>query len=104
MASRGPYPSAFEGHSIQPPGMMRHGPFPGVSPDGHRSLEHIFEAERLTRENRRLAATQVDHQRELVAAQQEVQRLKAHIGSTQTESDIQIRILLEKIKKMEADI
>ncbi|CAK7322526.1 unnamed protein product [Dovyalis caffra] len=39
-----------------------------------------------------------------VAAQQEAQRFKAHIRSIQTESDIQIRVLLDKIAKMEKDI
>lgn len=119
MAARGHIPSAFERRAAQAPGMMRHGPFPGLGPAaGQRSLEPLrppellenkiavqaAEIEQLAGENHRLAATQLTMRRELVAAQQEVQRLKAHIGSIQTESDLQIRILLDKIAKKEADI
>ncbi|KAJ7979550.1 Protein FLX-like [Quillaja saponaria] len=98
--------------------MMRHGPFPGLGPAaGHRPLESIpphllenkiavqeTEIERLAGDNHRLAATHVSLKQEFVAAQQEVQELKAHIRSIQTESDIQIRVLLDKITKMEAEI
>ncbi|KAF8400449.1 hypothetical protein HHK36_013747 [Tetracentron sinense] len=100
-------------------GMMRHGPFPGLgSAAGHRPLEQLptrvllenkmavqaTEIERLATENQRLASAHVALRRELLVAQQERQRLQAHIGSIQTESDIQIRVLLEKITKMDASI
>uniref|UniRef100_A0A5B7C244 Protein FLX-like 4 n=1 Tax=Davidia involucrata TaxID=16924 RepID=A0A5B7C244_DAVIN len=113
MAARGHIPSAYEGRSAQAPGMMRHGPFPG-----HRPMEPLpppellenkvavqrAEIERLAGDNHRLAATHVTLRQDLVAAQQEIQRLRAHIRSIQTESDIQIRVLLDKIAKMEVDM
>lgn len=91
---------------------MRHGQYPGLGPGaGHRPelmenkiAAQVAEMERLRRENQRLASTHVALREDLVATQQETQRLQAHIGSIQTESDIQIRMLLEKIKKMEVDI
>ncbi|XP_042495200.1 protein FLX-like 4 isoform X2 [Macadamia integrifolia] len=114
MAARGHIPSSFEGRVVQAPGMMRHGPYPGA---GQRLLEPLppellenkvaiqaEEIDRLVRENQRLAGTHVALKEERLAAQQEMQRLQAHIGSIQTESDIQIRVLLEKISKMEAEV
>ncbi|KAJ4833123.1 hypothetical protein Tsubulata_006229 [Turnera subulata] len=62
------------------------------------------EIERLSAENRRLANSHVVMRDDLVNARQEAQRLGAHIRSIPTESDIQIRVLAEKIKKMEAGI
>ncbi|KAM7472866.1 hypothetical protein LguiA_011049 [Lonicera macranthoides] len=112
MNSRGNLPYGGRS-SVQPPGMMRHGPFPA----GHRSTEphrpelqenkfEIQEAEieRLVCDNHRLASTQVALREDLVASQQDIERLRAHIRSIQTESDIQIRVLLDKIAKMEVDI
>lgn len=83
--------------------MMRRGPLPPPELMESKIAAQVAEMERLTRENRRLAGTHVSLRQDLVATQQEMQRLEAHIGSIQTESDIQIRMLLEKIKKMEAD-
>lgn len=117
MAGRGQIPLQYEGRSVQAPGMMRHGPFPGSSPAGHRAMEplppermeakiavQVAEIERLAGDNHRLAATHGALRQDLAAAQQEIQRLRAHIKSVQTEGDIQIRVLLEKIAKMEFDI
>lgn len=114
MASRGQKPS-YEGRSLHAPGMMRHGPYPGLGPSGHRQLEPLHhpenklahqagEIERLVEENQQLAASQGGLRHELLSAQQELQRLKAHLRSIQTESDIQIRVLLDKIGKMEGTI
>ncbi|KAK9093896.1 hypothetical protein Scep_025365 [Stephania cephalantha] len=118
MASRRVAP-AFEGRTVQAPGMMRRGSYPVLDAGvGHHSLESLpsskllekkvvvqeAEMECLTRENQRLAATHVTWRQELVAMQQEMQSLQARIGSIETESGIQIRILLEKIAKMEDDI
>ncbi|KAJ4958141.1 hypothetical protein NE237_025252 [Protea cynaroides] len=118
MSARGHIPSSFEGRAIQAPGMMRHGPFLGMGPSaGQRHLDPLppellenkvaiqaAEMDRLVRENQRLAGTHVALREELVAARHEMQRLQAHIGSIQTESDIQIRVLLDKISKMEAEV
>lgn len=119
MAARGKIPQALEGRSKQSAGMMRHGPLPGLSSAaGHRSLESLpppqllenkiaaqeAEIERLAGDNHRLANTHVALREALVAATQDAQKLKSHIRSIQTESDIQIRVLLDKIAKMEVDI
>lgn len=113
MASRGYIPPGQGGRSAQAPGMMRHGPFPS----GTRIIETLppelvenkialqeAEIERLAGDNHRLAATHVALRQDLVASQHDIQRLRAHIRTTQTETDIQIRALLEKIGKMELDI
>ncbi|OWM89957.1 hypothetical protein CDL15_Pgr012594 [Punica granatum] len=116
-------PRPHEGRPNQAPGLMRHGPAPILVPlSGNRPVERIgpppppldllenkvraqeAEIERLVAENRRLASTQGTLREELVTAQQEAQRLKAHIKSIQTESDIQMRILRDKIAKYEVDI
>lgn len=117
MASRGH--GLYEGRSIQAPGMMRHGPVPGaLGPAAHHPLEHLplpellenkmasqaAEIEKLLMENRRLAATNEGMRQEIGANQQEAQRIKSHIGSIRTEADIQVRGLVEKIRKMEDDI
>ncbi|XAR51237.1 hypothetical protein NMG60_11005803 [Bertholletia excelsa] len=116
MAAKGQIPSSSGRRSIQAPGLMRHGPYPG--PGGHSLMEpqsplghletkvavQMEEIERLAGENHRLAATHVALRQELVAAEHEIQRLRAHMRSIETESDIQIRVLLDKIAKMEVDI
>lgn len=99
---------------------MRDGPFPGaLRPAGpqrpleplppHELLERKMaaqaaEIETLLRENQKLAATHAGMREEIVANQQEMQRIKSHVGSVRAESDIQVRGLLEKIRKMEDDI
>ncbi|ONK70505.1 uncharacterized protein A4U43_C05F34400 [Asparagus officinalis] len=111
---------AYEGRDLHAPGMMRHGPFPGeLRPaDPRRPLEPLpppellenkiasqaAEIERLLRENQRLATTHVAMRDEIGANQQEIHRIKSHIGSIRTESDIQVRGLMEKIRKAEEDI
>ncbi|CAL0330398.1 unnamed protein product [Lupinus luteus] len=119
MGSRGRIPLTLEGRNNQAPGMLRHGALPGLSSvAGLRSLESLpshhplenkiadqeAEIERLVRDNRRLASTHVELREALVAATQDAQKLKSHIRSIQTESDIQVRVLLDKIAKMEVDI
>ncbi|CAK9140291.1 unnamed protein product [Ilex paraguariensis] len=113
MDARGRIPPAYEGRSVQAPGMMRHGTIPA----GRRTMEPLHpeilenklavqtaEIERLAGDNHKLAATHVALRQDLVAAQQEIQRLRAHMRSIETESDIQIRVLLDKTAKMEVDI
>ncbi|KAK2967371.1 hypothetical protein RJ640_028651 [Escallonia rubra] len=107
MAARGHIPAGYGA-----PGMMRHGPFPAgqrpretFPPELENKLAvQAAEIERLDGENRRLAATQVALRQDLAAAQQDIQRHRAHLRSIQTETDIQIRMLLDKIAKMEVDI
>ncbi|RRT56740.1 hypothetical protein B296_00044011 [Ensete ventricosum] len=110
--------SSYGRRPIEGPGMMRHGPLSGPDPAGHRPREALLppehlekkvaiqeaEMERVARENQRFAESNVAMRQELVATQKEMQRVQAHLGSIHTESDIQIRGLLEKIRKLEADI
>ncbi|XP_074269241.1 protein FLX-like 4 [Silene latifolia] len=93
------------------PGMMQHGQPPGIgTSSGHRPLDHpeltaqVAEIDRLLLENRKLATSVRAMRMDLGAAQDEIKRLSSHIRSTETESDIQIRVLLEKIEKMESSI
>ncbi|KAK4754964.1 hypothetical protein SAY87_008721 [Trapa incisa] len=120
MSSRGRRRSNEE-HTTQTPGLMRHGPIL-VPLSGNRPVDRLeipvshvellenkfraqaAEIEQLVLENRRLASTQVFLREELVSTQKDAQRVKAHFKSIQTESDIQIRILHDKIIKFEADI
>ncbi|ONH92570.1 hypothetical protein PRUPE_8G181400 [Prunus persica] len=70
MSGRRKIPSSFEGRPIQSPGMMRHGPLPGLGlPPGHRPFEALprpellenkiayqaAETKQLTGDNHRLA-------------------------------------------------
>ncbi|KAI9192656.1 hypothetical protein LWI28_026147 [Acer negundo] len=117
MSARRKDPPLYAGRTVQAPGMLRHGP-PLGHPAGYRLLEshphpelledkiavQAAEIERLAGENHRLAGTHVSLREELVASQQEIPRLKARIRSMHVESDIQIKVLLDKIAKMEADI
>ncbi|KAK1324247.1 hypothetical protein QJS10_CPA02g01398 [Acorus calamus] len=119
MASRGHIPpSPYDGRLIQAPGMMRHGPFPGSASLSHHPLDPLpppqllekklsaqgKEMEVLMMENQRLATTHVTLRRDLLITQQEMQRVQAHRGAAQAESEIQIRNLLEKIARTEAEI
>ncbi|KAL4346067.1 hypothetical protein HN51_064217 [Arachis hypogaea] len=115
MAARGKNLPALEG-AVQASGMMRHRPFPGLSfAAGSESLPspqllenkiaaQEVEIERLIGDNRKLANTHLALREALVAATQDLQKVKSHVRSIQTESDIQIRVLLDKIAKMEVDI
>ncbi|XP_076913824.1 protein FLX-like 4 [Bidens hawaiensis] len=87
--------------SAQAPGMMRHVYLERVDT---KPVAQPSELERLAIDNQRLATTHVALRQELVATTQDIQKLKAHIGTIQAESDAQIRLLLDKISKMEVDI
>lgn len=113
MSTRETLQPLYNGRPVKAPGLMRHGPFPGSdSAVGHKSLELLedklavqtSDIEKLARENHRLATAHVNLRQELVAAEKEIQTVRAHIRSIQTESDIQMRVLLDKIAKMEASI
>jgi len=119
MAARGQIPPTFERRPIQTSGMMRQSAFSGLrTAAGQRLLEPLpppellenkiavqaAEIERLAGDNRKLAATHLTLKRELVATHQEVDRTNDHIRSIQSEHDIQNRRLVDKIRKMQADI
>ncbi|TKY54644.1 FLX 2 [Spatholobus suberectus] len=103
MAARGKGLPSFEGRPVQVPGMMRHGPLPPQLLENKIAVQEA-EIERLAGDNRTLASSHVALREALVAAAQDVQKLKSHIRSIQTESDIQIRVLLDKMAKGEVDI
>ncbi|KAL5699815.1 hypothetical protein ACHQM5_030663 [Ranunculus cassubicifolius] len=84
--------------------MMRHGHGPSPDHMENKIAAQVAEIGRLTRENQRLASTHVAMRQDLVATKQEAEKVHTHIRSIQTESDIQIRMLLEKIKKMDSNI
>lgn len=116
MHSRGKQLQRFEGRSVQVPGILRHGPFPGLGGvptnrcpldleiTGSQRVGQAAEMEQVVADNRRLAATHIAMREDLTVVQEEIQKVKAHIRSIQTESDIQMRVLLEKTTKLGADI
>ncbi|KAL1813955.1 hypothetical protein ACET3Z_024020 [Daucus carota] len=61
------------------------------------------EVERLLAENQRLSATKGYLEHCVVVSQQDIQRLGAHINTTKTEADAQVRAMEEKIAKLEAE-
>lgn len=113
MASRRQVPASY-GRSLQAPGIVlreelnagrRHiDQLPPPELRDNRFAARAAELERLAGDHHRLAATYVALKQDLSAAHREVEKLKEHIRSTQTESDIQIRLLLDKIAKMEGDL
>ncbi|CAN1223466.1 Protein FLX-like 2 [Linum grandiflorum] len=111
MAGGGRRPHTLEGRSLQTSGIL--GPLPGVAlvldPASHHPdrLENkvaaqAAEIDKLAKDNRLLVASNAALREDLLAVQKEAQQLKAHIRSIQTESEIQIRVLLEKIAKRDA--
>lgn len=62
------------------------------------------EMQRLATENQRLAATHGVLRQELAGAQHELQMLHAHVGSLKAEREQQMRSVVDKIAKMEAEL
>ncbi|KAI5663410.1 hypothetical protein M9H77_22733 [Catharanthus roseus] len=111
MASRKHIPPAYEGRSMPAPGLIPHGSSPGQhSMESLPSLEYLesrlavqaAEIQELVGDNCRLAATRVALKQDLVSAKEEIYRPADYIKSTRIESDIYIRVLMDKIAKMEA--
>jgi chromosome segregation ATPase len=113
MAHRG----HLDGLSAHAPGLMRHGSFgadslPSRPLDSSGMLEMLenklamqtAEVEKLIRENQRLASSHVVLRQDIVEIENEMQGIRTHLGEVQTETDKQIRELLERIRLMEADI
>ncbi|GAB2303708.1 hypothetical protein Dimus_037692 [Dionaea muscipula] len=84
-------------------GSSRHHVMDPLTPPELAEKKMVAEIDQLVEENHILATSQVPLRQNLIAAEEEVQRVKAQIKSIRTESDIQIRVLLEKIAKLEAD-
>ncbi|XP_047065719.1 protein FLX-like 1 [Lolium rigidum] len=115
---------AHRGHSdgriSQTPGLMRHGAFSTASLSARQPLEPspatileilenklaalTGEAEKLIRENQRLASSHVVLRQDIVDTEKEMQMIRSHLGDVQVETDMHIRDLVERIRLMEADI
>lgn len=67
------------------------------------AAQHV-EMQRLATENQRLASTHGTLRQELAAAQHELQVLHAQIGAMKSEREQQMRGLMDKISKMEAEL
>nr|XP_043628867.1 protein FLX-like 4 [Erigeron canadensis] len=112
MSARGHGLPGYGSRSTQTDGLIRHGLYSvgnGIesqhSERGDSKLvAQSAELERLVSDNKRLATAHVALRQDLAATQQDIQKLRAHIGSIQTESDLQIRIFLEKMTKMEVHL
>lgn len=105
MAARGHLPSVFENHSVLATSSLRHDPAPAFSQHfiiKHKIAMQSTEIEKLVLENERLAASHGSLHHELVATQQEVQRIQGYILEIQTENEFETKGL--QISKMEADI
>ncbi|KAH6779341.1 hypothetical protein C2S52_010578 [Perilla frutescens var. hirtella] len=109
MDSRRNISPAYDEHSR----MTRRGPLPPthhpIEPLPPELLEdkmatQAVEIEQLTMDNRKLAASYLNMRQDLAAAKGEAEKIREHIRSIQNEGDIQIRILLEKMAKRDADI
>ncbi|KAL3642991.1 hypothetical protein CASFOL_013806 [Castilleja foliolosa] len=104
MGSRRNIPTAYDERIIHRSEMARREQIPR-----HVLLEEKFasqaaEIKRLARDNHTLASSHLVLRQDLVAAKREAEKLREHIGSIQNEGDIEIRIQLDKIVKMEIDI
>ncbi|CAD6263331.1 unnamed protein product [Miscanthus lutarioriparius] len=114
MARRG----HLDGLTAQAPALMRHGSFAAGSLSSHSPLQssstlemlesklamQTVEVEKLIMENQRLASSHVVLRQDIVDTEKEMQMIRTHLGEVQTETDLQIRDLLERIRLMEADI
>lgn len=102
MANSRHKPSESERQHLEAPGLLYDCFYPGWGEDN--ISDQAAEIERLVGKNQGLIASRLTLRQEIHAAQQEMQRLQAHIACVQTERNIQIRGLLEKIRKMESDV
>jgi chromosome segregation ATPase len=116
MAHRG-HPDA---RSSEAPGLMRHGAFSAASLSARQPLDPspatileilenklavlTAEAEKLIRENQRLASSHVVLRQDIVETEKEMQMIRTHLGEIQEDTDMHIRNLVERIRLMEADI
>ncbi|KAJ1278300.1 hypothetical protein BS78_04G069700 [Paspalum vaginatum] len=115
---QGPVPAAHEmmhrevrdpyglGMHLPPPGL---GPFPYDMLPPPEVLEQKLAAQRgemqkLAVENDRLAVSHASLRKELAAAQQELQRLQAQGEAAKAAEEQEMRGLLDKVGKMEADL
>lgn len=96
----------------EPPGPVMHhglppGPFDLMPPPQvmeQKLASQHGEMQRLATENQRLAATHGVLRQELAGAQHELQMLHAHVGSLKADREQQMRGVIDKIAKMEAEL
>lgn len=107
---RRPFPPGPAGLHPEAVGPAMHGlpgPFDLLPPpqvmEQKLASQHV-EMQRLATENQRLATTHGVLRQELAAAQHELQMLHAHVGSLKAEREQQMRGMLDKIAKMEAEL
>ncbi|KAG8064760.1 hypothetical protein GUJ93_ZPchr0004g40356 [Zizania palustris] len=104
------YSGHLDGRSAQAPGLMRDGDrsFPSSATTldilENKLAAHTAEAEKLIRENQRLASSHVVLRQDIVDIEKEMQMIRAHLGDVQAETDMQIRDLVQRMRLMEADI
>ncbi|KAJ4707164.1 Protein FLX-like [Melia azedarach] len=122
MGSKGRMPPPHLRRPLPGPGIIHPEPFgPGMHPpmpggfppfdmlpppevmEQKIAAQHV-EMQKLATENQRLAATHGTLRQELAAAQHELQILHGQIGVMKSERELQMRNLVEKIAKMEADL
>nr|GMD40084.1 protein FLX-like 4 [Ipomoea batatas] len=114
MATGRHIPSMYEGHSTPAAGMTSY----GLLPAAHHSMDSLplhdilesrlgsqaAEIEQLVTDNHQLASTHVALRQDLAAVHEEIEKLREHVRSIRTESDIQIQVILDKMAKKEEDI
>ncbi|XP_010536958.1 PREDICTED: protein FLX-like 4 isoform X3 [Tarenaya hassleriana] len=103
-SSRDRLPAKHHGRSVQgtSTGVMRQQRASHPELLENKIASQAAEIDQLSVDNRKLAASHVVLRDDLITAEHEVQGLRAHIRGIETESDIQVRVTLEKISKMEA--
>ncbi|XP_050381758.1 protein FLX-like 2 isoform X2 [Argentina anserina] len=102
----GPDPYGPGGPGTRPP-PGAYSPFDMLPPpqvlEQKLASQHV-EMQRLATENQRLASTHGSLRQELAGAQHELQILHAQAGAMKSERDQQMRSLVDKIAKMEAEL
>ncbi|KAL6135428.1 hypothetical protein ACLB2K_067656 [Fragaria x ananassa] len=102
----GPDPYGLPGPGTRPP-PGGYSPFDMLPPpqvlEQKLASQHV-EMQRLATENQRLASTHGSLRQELAGAQHELQILHAQAGAMKSERDQQMRSLMDKIAKMEAEL
>ncbi|XP_068645986.1 protein FLX-like 2 [Aristolochia californica] len=88
-----PLPGPFQFDILSPPDVL-----------GQKFAAPHFDMQRLAYENQRLAATHFALRQELASAQQELQRLQAHINAMKIDKEQQVKATVEKITKLETDL
>ncbi|XP_059645706.1 protein FLX-like 2 [Cornus florida] len=121
MGSKGRMPPPHLRRPVAGPGMVHPDPFgPGIRPppgayppfdmlpppevmEQKLAAQHM-EMQKLATENQRLASTHGTLRQELATAQHELQMFHGEIGAIKSRKDQQMRGLVEKIGKMEAEL